>query len=147
MDLQSDLKSKVKAHVWSKLIFIVILLTENLWQSEFLRRIEQSHESISSTMTIFLRRCTLRILNQSSISPLLKHLQKLPLSTTASPSTNHVHHMLTYISKHCAGLFKPHMSELIKAIADEKNPLLVEVGMQALAAVVKTDESLSTFDK
>ncbi|KAI6134781.1 armadillo-type protein [Pisolithus croceorrhizus] len=128
MDLQSDLKSIVKA------------------SNEFLRRVEQSHESILSTMTIFLRRCTLRILNQSSISPLLKRLQKSSSSSVASPMTKHVHQLLTYVSKHCPALHKAHIGELTKAIADEKNTMLVELGMQALAAVVRTDESLPSLD-
>ncbi|KIK28244.1 hypothetical protein PISMIDRAFT_673926 [Pisolithus microcarpus 441] len=129
MDLQSDLKSIVKA------------------SNEFLRRVEQSHESILSTMTIFLRRCTLRILNQSSISPLLKRLQKSPTSSIASPTIKHVHQLLTFVSKHSPALYKAHIGELTKAIADEKNTVLVELGMQALAAVVRTDESLSSLDK
>ncbi|KAI6158061.1 armadillo-type protein [Pisolithus tinctorius] len=129
MDLQSDLKNIVKA------------------SNEFLRRVEQSHESILSTMLIFIRRCTLRILNQSSISPLLKRLQKSSSSSVASPMTKHIHQLLTYVSKHCPALYKAHMGELTKAIADEKNIMLVELGMQALAAVVRTDESLTSFDK
>ncbi|KAL4078145.1 armadillo-type protein [Scleroderma yunnanense] len=127
LDLQSDLKSIVKA------------------SNEFLRRVEQSHDSFLSTMSTFLRRCTLRIINQSSISLLFKRLQKP--SAPASLTTKHVHQLLTYISKHCPVLYKAHISELTKAIADEKNPILVEVGMQALAAVVRTDESLAAFDK
>lgn len=98
-------------------------------------------------MSIFLRRCTLRIINQSSISSLLKRLQKPSSSANASLTTQHVRQLLTYISKHCPALYKAHVSELTKAIADEKNPVLVEVGMQALAAVVRTDESLAAFDK
>lgn len=129
MDLQSDLKSIVKA------------------SNEFLRRVEQSHDSILSTMTIFLRRCTLRILNQSSISPLLKRLQKSSTSSVASPMIKHVHQLLTFVSKHSPALYKAHIGELTKAIADEKNTMLVELGMQALAAVIRTDESLSSLDK
>lgn len=98
-------------------------------------------------MSIFLRRCTLRIINQSSISSLLKRLQKPSSSANASLTTQRVRQLLTYISKHCPALYKAHVSELTKAIADEKNPVLVEVGMQALAAVVRTDESLAAFDK
>ncbi|KAG6332171.1 hypothetical protein ID866_6918 [Astraeus odoratus] len=128
MDPQSDLKGIVKT------------------SNEFLRRIEQSHDSILSTMSIFLRRSVLRIVNQSSISPLIKRLHKSS-STIPSLTTKHVYHLLTYISKHCPTLYKAHVSELTKAIADEKNTTLVEVGMQALAAVVRTDESLAAFDK
>ncbi|KAG1858786.1 armadillo-type protein [Suillus subalutaceus] len=96
LDTQTDLKGLVKA------------------SNEFLRRIESSSESILGTMTVFLRRATLRIVNQSSIPTLIK---------------------------------RPHTSELTKAIADEKNERLVEVGMQALAAVSQSDEALAVNDK
>lgn len=123
MDPQSDLKSIVKA------------------SNEFLRRVEQSLESTLSTMTIFLRRATLRIVNQSSISTLIKRVQK------SAPSSKHAQQLLTFISKHCPSLYKPHVSELTKAIADERNVILVEVGMHALAAVAKADESQAALDK
>ncbi|KAH7882429.1 armadillo-type protein [Phlebopus sp. FC_14] len=123
MDPQSDLKSIVKA------------------SNEFLRRVEQSLESTLPTMTIFLRRSTLRIMNQSSISTLIKRIQK------HSSSSTHAQQLLIFISKHCSALYKPHVSELTKAIADEKNTLLVEIAMQALAAVVRSDESLAVLDR
>ncbi|KIJ63153.1 hypothetical protein HYDPIDRAFT_113739 [Hydnomerulius pinastri MD-312] len=123
MDPQSDLKSILKA------------------SGEFLRRVEQSLESTLPTMTILLRRSTLRIINQSSISTLLKRVQK------QSPSSKHAQQLLTFVSKHYPALYKPHVSELTKAIADEKNTILAEIGMQALAAVVRADESLAVFDK
>ena len=123
MDPQSDLKSIAKA------------------SNEFLRRVEQSLESTLSTMTIFLRRATLRIVNQSSISTLVKRVQK------SAPLLKHAQQLLTFISKHCPILYKPHVSELTKAIADERNVILVEVGMHALAAVAKADESQAALDK
>lgn len=123
MDPQSDLKSIVKA------------------SNEFLRRIEQSLESTLSTMIIFLRRATLRVVNQSSISTLIKKVQK------SAPSSKHAQQLLTFVSKHCPILYKPHVSELTKAISEEKNVILVEVGMHALAAVMKADESQAALDK
>ncbi|KIK94536.1 hypothetical protein PAXRUDRAFT_827895 [Paxillus rubicundulus Ve08.2h10] len=122
MDPQSDVRSVVKA------------------SNEFLRRVEQSLDSVLPTMTILLRRSTLRIINQSSIPTLIKKVQK------SSPSSKHAQQFLAFISKHCPILYKAHVSELTKAIADEKNMVLVEVGMQALAAVVRADESLVVFD-
>ncbi|KAF9235796.1 armadillo-type protein [Melanogaster broomeanus] len=122
MDPQSDLKSIVKA------------------SNEFLRRVEQSHESALPTMTILLRRSSLRIINQSSISTLIRRVQK------SSPTSTQAQQVLTFISKHCPVLYKAHISELTKAIADEKNTVLVEVGMQALAAAVRADDSLAVFD-
>ncbi|KAG0700591.1 armadillo-type protein [Suillus ampliporus] len=121
LDTQTDLKGLVKA------------------SNEFLRRVEQSSESMLGTMTVFLRRSTLRIVNQSSIPTLVKRVQKT--------DSKHAQTLLTYISKHCPALYKPHISELTKAIADEKNPRLVEVGMQALAAVSRSDEALAINDK
>ncbi|KAG9311776.1 armadillo-type protein [Chiua virens] len=123
MDPQSDLKSIVKA------------------SNEFLRRVEQSLESTLPTLTILLRRATLRIVNQSSVSTLIKRVQK------SAPTSRHAQQLLTFISKHCPTLYKPHVSELTKAIADERNVTLVEVGMHALAAVVRTDESQAALDK
>ncbi|KAH7926273.1 hypothetical protein BV22DRAFT_1128351 [Leucogyrophana mollusca] len=125
MDPQTDLKGLVKA------------------SSDFLRRVEQSSANILPTMTIFLRRATLRIVNQSSIPTLIKRVQK----GTASETQKHAQTLLTFMSKHNPALYKLHVSELTKAIADEKNPRLVEVGLQALAAVVRWDESLSVNDK
>ena len=123
VDPQSDLKSIVKA------------------SSEFLRRVEQSLESTLSTMTIFLRRATLRIVNQSSIPTLIKGVQK------SAPSSERAQQLLTFISKHCPILYKLHVSELTKAIADDRNVTLVEVGMHALTALVKADESQAALDK
>ena len=123
MDPQSDLKSIVKA------------------SNEFLRRVEQSLESTLTTMTILVRRAMLRIVNQSSIPTLIKRIQK------SAPSAKHAQQLMTFVSKHCPILYKPHVSELTKAIADEKNVMLVEVGMHALAAVAKADESKAALDK
>ncbi|KAG1732950.1 armadillo-type protein [Suillus lakei] len=121
LDTQTDLKGLVKA------------------STEFLRRIELGSESILGTMTVFLRRAALRIVNQSSIPTLIKRVQRA--------DSKHAQTLLTYISKHCPALYKPHISELTKAIADEKNARLVEVGMQALAAVSRSDEALAVNDK
>lgn len=123
MDPQSDLKSIVKA------------------SSEFLRRVEQSSESTLSTMTIFLRRAMLRIVNQSSIPTLIKRVQK------SIPSSKHAQQLLTFISKHSPILYKSHVSELTKAITDERNVILMEVGMHALAALAKSKESQVALDK
>ncbi|KAH7910374.1 armadillo-type protein [Hygrophoropsis aurantiaca] len=127
MDPQTDLKGLTKA------------------SADFLRRVEQSSSSILPTMTTFLRRATLRIINQSSIPTLIKRLQKSTTSTTETQKNAQL--LLTYMSKHCPALYKPHVGELTKAIADDKNARLVEVGLQALAAVVRWDESLYVNDK
>ncbi|EGO03586.1 hypothetical protein SERLA73DRAFT_46084 [Serpula lacrymans var. lacrymans S7.3] len=130
MDTQTDLKSLAKA------------------SNEFLRRMEQSSSSILSTMTVFLRRATLRIVNQSSIPTLIKRIQKSGDSNAKNQSSGkHAQTLLTYVSKHCPTLYKPHVSELTKSIADEKNPKLVEVSLHALASLVASDNTLSVLDR
>ncbi|EMD34698.1 hypothetical protein CERSUDRAFT_116889 [Gelatoporia subvermispora B] len=127
MDTQTDLKSLVKS------------------SSEFLRRLEQSSASIVPTMTIFLRRASLRIVNQSSIPTLVKRIQK-----GESAGTGQAHHAqtwMTHVSKHCPAIHKSHVSELSKAVADERNARLVEVALQALAAVAGWDAKLAPSDK
>jgi sister-chromatid-cohesion protein PDS5 len=100
-------------------------------------------------MLILLRRASLRIVNQSSIPTLVKRVQKGDgtKKNQAQSSAHHAQTILTYMSKHCPALYKPHVGELAKAIADEKNPTLVEVSLQALAAVVKWDDKLAPHDK
>lgn len=100
-------------------------------------------------MLTLLRRASLRILNQSSIPTLIKRVQKAHGNVTsqAQGAANHAHTLLTYLSKLSPMLYKPHIGELTKAVADEKNTRLVEVCLQALAAVVRWDEKLAPTDK
>jgi len=100
-------------------------------------------------MTILLRRASLRIVNQSSIPTLIKHVQRGDggKKSRGQSSAHHAQTILTYTSKHCPALYKPHVGELVKAIADEKNPILVEASLHALAAVVKWDDQLVPHDK
>ncbi|OCH91293.1 hypothetical protein OBBRIDRAFT_792457 [Obba rivulosa] len=131
MDTQTDLKSLVKA------------------STEFFRRLEQSSASIVPTMTIFLRRASLRIVNQSSIPTLVKRIQKGEGAGTSQADliAHHAQIWMTFVSKHCPAVHKSHMSELAKAIADERNARLVEVALQALAAAATWDEKLAPIDK
>lgn len=122
----------------------------HLFQNEFLRRVEQSAPATMSTMTVLLRRASLRIVNQSSIPTLVKHVQKVDGNRKKRQGQSSAHHaqtLLTYMSKHCPALYKPHVGELVKAISDEKNPILVEVSLQALAAVAKWDDTLAPQDR
>ena len=104
-------------------------------------------------MSIFLRRASLRLINQSSIPTLIKRLQRGDPSSDgygtsqAQLSANNAEAVLTFVSKHCPALYKPHIGELTKAIADEKNSRLVEVCLQALAAVARWDAKLMPSDK
>ncbi|KDQ60158.1 hypothetical protein JAAARDRAFT_711869 [Jaapia argillacea MUCL 33604] len=140
LDTQTDLKNLVKA------------------TNDFLRRAEQSSSAIVPTLSILIRRASLRIVNHSSIPTLVRRIQKGHRPTNDNepsdepPSrgevtANNAFLLLTFISKHCPQLYKPHIGELTKAIADEKNGMLVEATLQALAAVVKWDEKLCPNDK
>jgi sister-chromatid-cohesion protein PDS5 len=102
-----------------------------------------------STMSMFLRRSSLRILNQSSIPTLVKRVQKGDGSATSQAhlAANNAQILLSFTSKHCPALYKPHIGELTKAIADEKNPRLVEICLQALSSAVKWDSQLASNDK
>lgn len=98
-------------------------------------------------MSLIVRRSSLHIINQSSIPTLVKRVQKADHKSADRSSAHHAHTILTYVSKHCPGLYKPHVGELVKAIADEKNPMLVEISLQALSAAVRWDEKLAPHDK
>jgi sister chromatid cohesion protein PDS5 len=104
-------------------------------------------------MSTFLRRASLRLINQSSIPFLLRHLERGdPTSdgygtSHAQLSANNAQAILTSISKYCPIIYKAHVGELNKAIADEKNPRLVGVCLQALASLAKWDDGLVLADK
>ncbi|TFK86665.1 hypothetical protein K466DRAFT_492369 [Polyporus arcularius HHB13444] len=156
MDVQTDLKGLIKA------------------RTEFLRRLEQSSSSIVGTMTIFLRRSSLHIVNQSSIPTFVKRVQKGSESSSVAysqtqPSANQSFSVfasgnsepegraqqtahaaqvwMTYISKHCPAMYKAHIGEFSKAIADERNARLVEVCLHAMAAAAMSDAKLAPSDK
>lgn len=120
-----------------------------LLQNEFVRRVEQSSSAITQTMSIFLRRASLRILNQSSIPTLVKRVQKGDGNATSQAHlvADNAQTLLTFTSKHYPAVYKSHVGELTKAIADEKNPRLVEVSLQALSAVVGWDNKLAPSDR
>ena len=68
-------------------------------------------------------------------------------TTQAQLLANNAHAILTSISKHCPVIYKAHLGELTKAIADERNPRIVGVCLQALAALARWDKSLVPGDK
>jgi sister-chromatid-cohesion protein PDS5 len=104
-------------------------------------------------MDAVLRRGSLHLINQSSVPTLVKRVQRGdPVgnghgTSQAQQVANHAHTLLTYASKHCPGIYKPHVPELTKALTDDKNPRLVEVCLQALAGVVQWDNTLYPSDK
>ncbi|PFH47385.1 hypothetical protein AMATHDRAFT_152196 [Amanita thiersii Skay4041] len=126
MDPQSDLKGLAKA------------------MHDFQKRLEQSAPNLISTMNILLRRASFRLINQSAIPTLLKRVQKSHGQTHVT--AGHAQTLLNFISKHSPALYKSHISELTKGLADEKNQAAVEVSLQALAAVAQWDPELSPSD-
>jgi sister chromatid cohesion protein PDS5 len=104
-------------------------------------------------MSIFLRRSSLRVINQSSIPTLIKNVQRAdPDDDGRSPSqaqlsAKNAHAILTYVSRHCPSLHKLHVTELVKAIADEKKPKLVDVFLHALSSLAQWDKALVPTDK
>lgn len=173
MDVQTDLKGLVKAKVRPFFAFTLSWSLRSV-QSEFLRRVEQSSSNIVGTMTVLLRRASLHILNQSSIPTLIKRVQKgsEPLSSVAYSQTQSQNNQsfsvwaggaepegrtqqaahaaqtwMTFVSKHCPALYKAHIGEFSKAIADEKNARLVEVCLHALAAAAMWDPKIAPSDK
>ncbi|KAJ7039761.1 armadillo-type protein [Mycena alexandri] len=128
MDLQTDLKGLVKA------------------TNEFAKRMDTVSSSIAPTMNGIVRQASLRILNQSSIPTLIKRLQKSLKNDNEVASENALK-LLTFVSKHIPALYKSHIGELVKGVADEKLPRLVEMSLQALAAIVRWDEKVAPNDK
>lgn len=77
----------------------------------------------------------------------MKRVQKGIEGGIQNLTARHAQIWLTYISKHHPALYKLHVGELSKAIADEKNERLVEVGLQAYSVVAKWDPKLVPNDK
>ena len=89
-------------------------------------------------MNILLHRACYRIINQSSIPTLLKHIEKGQGSTNANTQA-----FARSILRHST----THLGELTKALADQMKSTLVEVAIQALANVIRWDPKLAMIDK
>ncbi|CAE6417041.1 unnamed protein product [Rhizoctonia solani] len=147
VDPQTDLKTLIKS------------------TSEFHRRVEQASSGILETMSWFLRRASLHIVNQSSIPTLVKKLKLADQPNTESQSlvgtggdessqqthaeiiADRAQSVLECMSKFNPAVYAPHVAELVKALADEKHPRLVQYCTQALAAIVSLDSSLAPTEK
>ena len=118
-------------------------------QNEFQKRIEQLSPGLASTLNILLRRSSFRILNQSSIPTLIKRVSKGhgDDDSASQITAGHARTLLRYISKHSAAMYKSHIGELMKAVADEKHEALIETSLQALAGVLNWDQKLVSTDK
>ena len=98
-------------------------------------------------MTTFLRRGTLHIVNQSSVPTLIKRVAKAGEGAIQQQTAQLAQVWLTFISRHYPALYKQHVGELSKAIADEKNAQLVEVSLQAYSVVVRWEERLAPSER
>ena len=104
-------------------------------------------------MAVLLRRASLRLINQSSIPTLIKHIRngdfiEQPQSqSSAEMSAKNASIILTCISKYCPAMFRLHTPELVKSVAEEKHNQLVEVSLHALSALLQRDPSLKPTDK
>jgi sister chromatid cohesion protein PDS5 len=98
-------------------------------------------------MTTFLRRASLTIVNQSSIPTLLKRVQKGVEGGVHLQGAQHAQTWLVYISKHNPAMYKLHVAELVKTIADERSSESVDISLQALSAVAQWDANLIPHDK
>lgn len=127
-DPQSDLRATIKA------------------RNEFLRRIEQSHSNILDVMSVVVDHAAWTLINQSSIPGLIKRLQK-PEGPYAERVVAVCTRYLAFIAKECAPMYKSHVDELVIIINDKRNDKLVEVGVQALAAVSKSNPGSGPTDK
>lgn len=145
MDPQTDLKSLIKATVWDIFSQLTFTLTFIDLQNEFNKRMEQLSATIAPTMAALLRRSSFRIVNQSSIPTLIRHIQKGRGSATSQ--SKHAQTLLNFVSKHFAAIYKSHIGELVKVISEDTNVTLVEVGLHALAALLRWDGKLAPTDR
>jgi sister-chromatid-cohesion protein PDS5 len=112
-----------------------------------LRRIEQSHTELLTTFSVIVEQGAFNILNTTSISPLLKALQSPPAGPHREPTVNAACRFMRLTSKECAPMLEPHTPALLVCIGQQKNAALVEVSLQALAAVAKYDDKAVQKDK
>ena len=101
-------------------------------QNEFTKRTE---ELSSGTLTTVLRRVSYSIVNQSSIPLLFKRVAHGEGSTNARvlQRAEAAQSLLRIAAKHAPALFKAHVGELCKLIADENKGVSVELAVMALA--------------
>ncbi len=105
-------------------------------------------------MLSFVRQASLWIVNQSSIPTLIKRLQRGDAAAASQSSNqradaaaNNAQKLLAVLSKHLPSVFKSHVSELTKYIAEDANSRLVEACLQALAAVSRAIREVAPSDK
>lgn len=115
-------------------------------QNELLRRIEQSHTEILATFTTIIEHGAFNILNTTSVSPLLRAVQSPPSGPHRDSTIQSAARFLSLIAKECPPMFTTHVPELLVGMGQQKNAKLVEVSLQALAAVSKYEEKAAPKD-
>jgi len=96
-------------------------------------------------MITLLRRGSYSIVNQSSIPLFFKRVVLGEGSTNARvlQRAEAAQSLLRITAKHAPALFKAHVGELCKLIANENQGVSVELAVMALANLVKWDEKIS----
>ncbi|BGP02903.1 Sister chromatid cohesion protein pds5 [Rhodotorula toruloides] len=123
LDPQTDLKTFVKN------------------ERDFFRRLDKQGESMVATFTAFVRFACLTIVNRSSVPQLLKRLQqgavgkKTGHDREAAELAQAARRVLVFISQNRPALYKSHVAELSKLLADGV-PGEVEMGEDATEAPI-----------
>lgn len=91
-----------------------------------------------------LRKHCLHIVNQSSIPTLVKRIQRHENDAVGAAAAKKV---LLAIAKQCPAIFKVHVAEFSRALAEESNTNLIEVSLRALASVSRWDPSCAPNDQ
>ncbi|KAK1921574.1 armadillo-type protein [Papiliotrema laurentii] len=116
-------------------------------KNEFLRRIEQHHTDILDTFATIIENGSFNVLNTSSVSPLLRALQSPPSGPRRDNTIAASAKLLSLIAKECPPMFVTHVPELLICMGQKKNEKLVEVSLQALAAVCRYDREVAPKDR
>ncbi len=95
-------------------------------------------------MMQLLRLSILWVINQSSIPTLFQELQRDDAKQT-SPSPSEI--ILRYVSKHHPLLFKLHLLDLTRSLSETRSTRVLEVVLQALAALVRADAPTLPVDQ
>lgn len=118
-------------------------------QAEFLRRVEQSHSALLDTLTHLIDTAAWSIVNDSSVTPLLKRLQRPegPSKEARDAVQEAAYKLLVLMAKEGAPMFRSHVAELHTLMGEKKNERLAEVALRALAAVMKLEPEGPSGDK
>ncbi|CAG8748895.1 2281_t:CDS:10, partial [Acaulospora morrowiae] len=100
-------------------------------EEDALKRIGQKAASSLETFTILIRRVSMTIINRDLVPLLLNKIKST--DSEQNSSSNVAHELFKDISSRFPSIFKPHLDELVKSIAENENSLMVEDSLQALS--------------